>query len=473
MSIAAGTVVAGKYRVDRVIGTGGMGFVVAATHLQLEQKVALKFLRNESMDNPEVVERFLREARASVRLRGEHVARVHDVGVHDDGRPFMVMEYLEGDDLSRTLKVRGPLSVEETVDYMLQVCEALAEAHALGIVHRDLKPANLFLTRTPAGLPLIKVLDFGISKANPLGDAGTSAPSITSSASMLGSPGYMAPEQMRSSRDVDARSDIWSIGIILFRLVSGHVPFHGDTLGDLLHKVMSEPTPSLRTHCPNLPPGFEQVVEKCLMKQRIDRYANLAELATALAPFAGVDSARLSAHRVAMVLSGAGVSRPSLPSAGTPAAPAVSANQATTNGTGTTRAAWTGTGSDKRRLTKLSAGIAVTAMVATLAAVGAVIGAFVVRGRGMSPAAAAADVSSTMVSASAASASAPSIAPLPTPAELKEIPAIVQSAPSATVHRPAGRPTNPAATVKAKPKAKASASAMESVVAPDIPSTRE
>ena len=457
-----------------------MGFVVAATHLRLEQKVALKFLRNESMDNPEVVERFLREARASVRLRGEHVARVHDVGVHDDGRPFMVMELLEGADLSRTVKVRGPLSVEETVDYMLQVCEALAEAHALGIVHRDLKPANLFLTRTPAGLPLIKVLDFGISKANPLGDAGTSAPSITSSASMLGSPGYMAPEQMRSSRDVDARSDIWSMGIILFRLVSGHVPFHGDTLGDLLHKVMSEPTPSLRTHCPNLPAGFEQVVEKCLMKQRIDRYANLAELASALVPFAGIDSARLSAHRVAMVLSGAGVSRPSLPS-GTPAVPAVSANQVTTNGTGTTRAAWTGTGSDKRRLTKLSAGIAVTAMVATLGAVGAVIGAFVVRGRGVSAASATADVASTMETAvvTGASAASASSHAKSLPSGEGAVTAVAQpviqpsAAPPEAGRGAASASAAPRPSVKARPKAKASASAMESVVAPDIPSTRE
>jgi len=393
--IEPGTIVAGKYRVDRVIGIGGMGFVVAATHLQLDQKLALKFLRNESLDNQEVVQRFLREARASVRLRGEHVARVYDVGVHDDGRPFMVMEYLEGHDLSRLLKMRGQLPVEETVDYILQACEALAEAHGLGIVHRDLKPANLFLTRTPAGLPLVKVLDFGISKANPLGDVGTAAPSITSSASMLGSPGYMAPEQMRSSRDVDARSDIWSLGIILFRLVSGRIPFQGGTLGDLLHKVMNEPTPQLREFCPDLPAGFEFVVEKCLMKHRADRFANLAELAAALAPYA-TEPARASAQRVAMVLSAAG-SRPSFPSgtSGTPGAPAVTVPGNTTNGTDITRAAWTGTGSEKRRLTRVSVAIAAGAMVATLAAAGLVIGAFIVRGRLVPPnaAAARADVS--------------------------------------------------------------------------------
>jgi len=481
--IEAGTVVAGKYRVDRVIGIGGMGFVVAATHMQLDQKLALKFLRNESLGNTEVVQRFLREAQATVRLRGEHVARVHDVGVHEDGRPFMVMEYLEGHDLSRTLKLRGPLPAHETADYILQACEALAEAHALGIIHRDLKPANLFLTHTPAGMPLVKVLDFGISKANPLGDSGTSAPSITSSASMLGSPGYMAPEQMRSSRDVDARSDIWSLGVILFRLVSGRVPFHGDTLGDLLHKVMNEPTPSLRAHCPNLPAGFEHVVETCLMKQRSDRYASLAELASALAPYA-LESVRPSAQRVAMVLGAVG-SRPSLASS-TPGVPAVSVNSPTTNGTATTKGVWTGEGSEKRRLTRVSVGIAAGAVVATLAAAGLLVGALVARGR-LAPRV---DVNSTMTSGITpvaeslpsenppVGAAAAPLASIPNPPLKGE--GVGEPNHSAPASAPAGHDAGAVsgvgpstAAARAHPKSRASASPSSSVVAPDIPSTRE
>ncbi len=204
--VVEGDVIAGKYRVDRAVGRGGMGIVVAASHLFLPQRVAIKLLL--STESPALVQRFLREARAVVRLKGEHVVRVFDVGELGSGIPHIVMEYLEGEDLSDVLRARGTLSVVDAADYVLQACLAMAEAHAAGIVHRDLKPANLFLTTTPGGATLIKVLDFGVSKEVPGSTEGVGG-SLTQTREMLGSPIYMSPEQMRSSRSVDARSDVW------------------------------------------------------------------------------------------------------------------------------------------------------------------------------------------------------------------------------------------------------------------------
>src|SRR5262249_17959342 len=183
--------------VDRILGVGGMGVVVAATHLQLGQPVALKFMLAEALAQPEAAERFLREARAAVRLRSQHVARILDVGTLETGAPYIVMELLEGMDLAQLLE-RRPLPPQAAVDYVLQACEAIAEAHANGIVHRDLKPANLFLARTPTGAPLVKVLDFGIAKAHD-----PQLASVTQTSAVFGSPAYMSPEQLRSAKNVD------------------------------------------------------------------------------------------------------------------------------------------------------------------------------------------------------------------------------------------------------------------------------
>ncbi len=185
---APGTLLAGKYRVDRVLGQGGMGVVVAATHVYLGQRVALKFLLPQFLDNQTTVERFLREARASAALRGEHVCRVSDVGTLETGSPYIVMELLDGSDLATILTSHGPVPVELASHYVLQACVGLAEAHGLGIVHRDLKPANLFVTRRPDGTPLVKVLDFGIAKAQHDGSF-----DLTQTATVMGSPGYMSP----------------------------------------------------------------------------------------------------------------------------------------------------------------------------------------------------------------------------------------------------------------------------------------
>ncbi|MCG8423243.1 MAG: protein kinase [Proteobacteria bacterium] len=273
-----GTIFASKYRLDCVLGQGGMGVVALAHHLQLDQPVAIKFLLEGMLHNSEVVQRFEREARASVRLKSEHVCQVYDVGELENGAPYMVMEYLEGTDLAKFLTQHGPPSPGQAVDLILQACEALAEAHSLGIVHRDIKPANFFLTSRADGSPLVKILDFGISKAPVAGDAG-----LTSTQTMLGTPGYMSPEQLRSSKQVDPRSDIWSLGVVLYELLSGHRPFRADTFSELCLKVAMDPVAALTIP---LPRGLDQVVMHCLEKDPAQRFQNIAEFALALTPFA-------------------------------------------------------------------------------------------------------------------------------------------------------------------------------------------
>lgn len=304
-SVRPGDVLAGKYRVERVLGAGGMGYVVAARHLQLDQLVAMKFLRrgNASLDETEATGRFLREAKAVVRLRDEHVAKVFDVGTLETGDPYIVMEYLDGCDLSELSKQRGAIPAGEGVEYVLQACEALAEAHSLGIVHRDVKLANLFVTRGHAGAPLVKVLDFGVSKVSPFGE-GAENQEMTRTAAMLGSPRFMSPEQMRDPRAVDPRSDIWSLGVVLYRLVAGRAPFEAETLGRLLSMVMHENPELLSAIRPDLPPGFSEVVQHCLEKDPNHRFTNIAELAYALVPFAlDPNRARAAADRIAQTLS--------------------------------------------------------------------------------------------------------------------------------------------------------------------------
>ena len=284
-AVCPGQVLAGKYRVERMLGQGGMGVVVAAHHLQLDEKVALKFLLPEALGNPEAVERFLREARAAVKIKSEHVARVSDVGQLETGSPYIVMEYLEGGDLARWLEQSGALPIEQAVEFVLQALVAIAEAHGLGIVHRDLKPANLFCVRRADGQLSIKVLDFGISK---LTDPTTAAPihAMTRTSALMGSPLYMSPEQMASSRDVDAGADIWALGVILFELVAGKPPFHGEAVTELAIKVATAEPASLRSYRPEAPPQLEAVIRRCLEKERARRYRNVGELALALSPFA-------------------------------------------------------------------------------------------------------------------------------------------------------------------------------------------
>jgi eukaryotic-like serine/threonine-protein kinase len=301
--VAVGEVIAGKYRVERVIGSGGMGMVVAAWHVQLDQLVAVKLLHSETAGSGDATERFRREARAAARIRCEHVARVIDVGIWTGGIPYIVMEYLDGNDLSAELAARGPLPPEECVDYIMQAIEALAEAHAVGIVHRDLKPGNLFLAQRPDGTRLLKVLDFGISKHAQAGEA-----ALTRTSSLIGSPLYMSPEQMRSARTVDARADIWSIGAILYELLSGRTPFGGETVIEACTAILNDELPSLTALRPDVPPHLEAVIRRCLEKDRNNRYPSIGDLATDLANYS--PASRIHAERALRVL-GTGGSRQS------------------------------------------------------------------------------------------------------------------------------------------------------------------
>jgi serine/threonine protein kinase len=307
--IREGDVLAGKYRVERVLGVGGMGVVVAAHHIQLDEKVALKFLLPEALGNAEAVARFAREARAAAKIKSEHVARVSDVGTLPSGAPYMVMEYLDGGDLAGWIKQRGALPVDQAVEFVLQACIAVADAHALGIVHRDLKPANLFCVRRSDGQLSIKVLDFGISKMN---DASGMAPgSITRTSALMGSPLYMSPEQMRASKDVDAQTDIWALGVILFELMTGRPAFIAESVTELAIKVTNDPAPAIRGFRPDVPFALEAIVFKCLEKDRRQRYRNVAELALALLPFAP-KRAKGSVERISGIIHAAGLSASAL-----------------------------------------------------------------------------------------------------------------------------------------------------------------
>ncbi|HET7501672.1 MAG TPA: serine/threonine-protein kinase [Kofleriaceae bacterium] len=273
-----GRVLLGKYRIDGVLGRGGMGTVLKVVHQQLGEELALKVLSSDGVATPDLHARFMREAQALVRLRGEHVARVSDVGVLTDGTPYMVMEYLRGLDLAAELERRGRLFPGESVDYMLQACEALAEAHALGVIHRDIKPANLFLTTRPDGTPLVKVLDFGIAKAQL-----DQATLLTKTDMVMGTTGYMSPEQMKASKEVDARTDVWALGIVLYECLTGRRPFAGDSFLAVAMMAGTEPAPPMETWVQR---PLQAVVLRCLEKDRDDRYGSVAALAAALAPFA-------------------------------------------------------------------------------------------------------------------------------------------------------------------------------------------
>jgi serine/threonine-protein kinase len=295
LSLSEGQVVAGKYRVERVLGTGGMGLVVAAQHLQLGRSVALKIMLLSASQNEEAVARFWREARASAQITSEHIARVLDIDSVDGGAPFIVMEMLDGVDLQQLLQAQGSLAIEDAVGYVLQACEAIAEAHALGIVHRDLKPANLFLTRRIDGSALIKVLDFGISKA-PQHDFERSS-TLTQVNAVMGSPHYMSPEQVRSSKNVDAKTDIWALGMILHELLAGAPMYQGESYSSLFAAIAADPPVPLRAKRPDAPAELEAAILACVEKDPALRMSSVANLARALAPFAP-RSAHITVERI-------------------------------------------------------------------------------------------------------------------------------------------------------------------------------
>lgn len=415
-----GQILADKYRVDYQLGEGGMGIVLAVTHMHLGTQVALKLLRKE-MAQGVIVDRFLREARASAQLRSENVCRVSDVGVLEGGVPYIVMEMLVGQDLMAVLRTNGPLPVTVAAEYILQACVGVAEAHAAGIVHRDLKPGNLMWTQRPDGTTLIKVLDFGVAKA----PEGVNF-SLTQTSNIIGSPGYMSPEQLKSSKDVDARSDIWSLGIMLYELVSGRPPWNGDSITELALRVAMDPMPPLVGVGP-----FEVVIARCLEKDPAKRFRDVAQLAAALAPFAGIAGESLAAA-VARVLHGARVSLPSVPQPRMQSTPTTLRGA---NGVITTAPVTTGTW-------KLPAVVGLSVAAAAIAGIVAFHGNG--GGGGASTSSAAAPVTPTPVIAPPAVV-APTPAPVAAPAPAVAPTPTVAPAPKRPVHP---NPVHP----KAKPK---------------------
>jgi serine/threonine protein kinase len=308
--VEIGEILSNKYLVEEVIGEGGVGIVVAAHHLELDERVAIKFLRTDVMDDPDVVARFAHEAKAAVAIKSEYVARVFDVGLTASGIPFLVMEYLEGHDLATEIDSTGALPARDAVEYVMQACEALAVAHSKGVIHRDIKPANLFLLRRDA-MPVVKVLDFGISKAALTGSVfGGPLPALQGG-KLMGTPLYMSPEQIRSTDDVDPQTDIWSLGVVLYELLTGEPAFQASSSNELCAEVLTTDPQSLASRSPQVPAGLVAVVEKCLRRDRAERFQNVAELAIALLPFAP-KRARICAERACTTLRAAGMTQAAL-----------------------------------------------------------------------------------------------------------------------------------------------------------------
>ncbi|MBS2013275.1 MAG: serine/threonine protein kinase [Deltaproteobacteria bacterium] len=278
-----GATLGGKFRIERVLGEGGMGTVVEATNIRLDERVALKLLRADAERSAETVEAFTREVRAASKLRSEHVARVLDVGEDPSFGPYMVMELLEGSTLQDVLKSTGRLSPQRAIEYCIMACEALSEAHARGIVHRDIKPGNLFVVRGPSGRPIVKVLDFGIATVTLPGPIPEGSSSTGRAAH--GSPHYLSPEQLRSPDAVGPRADVWAVGCVLFELLTGVKAFDAPRFTALVAKILEAP-PSPIPEDVELPEGLHDVLRRALEKDQTARYDTVAELALALLPFA-------------------------------------------------------------------------------------------------------------------------------------------------------------------------------------------
>jgi serine/threonine-protein kinase len=466
-----GDTLLGKYVLEKPLGKGGMGVVYAARHDMLAQRVAVKFLLPE-IANADAVARFVNEARAAARIESDHVARVLDVGMLQDAVPYMVLELLEGSDLSELLQRSGPLPVSDVADYLLQTIDALACAHALGIVHRDLKPSNLFLARRKDGTARVKVLDFGISKI--IGQPGAAGGDITRTNAMLGSPLYMSPEQLRDSKSVDHRCDIWALGVIAYQLLTGEPPFMADNAVALFAAIAeTEPMrPSARRAA--IPPGLEGAVLGCLRRNPNERFASVTELGAALAPFASeaghraFESAKRTIPLRAMAVA-------AMPPAPTPAAPMhvvstlPTAQSNTADPWASSRApVTTQTGSKGPGVAIAVVGLAAVAFVGLLV----FVGPRVFRKLG-APAAAAsivdAPAASTAQLALAPSSSASSASASTTPSAPASASALASASASATAPSSATAAASIARTPNvpaARPKASASAAAPPTSAAP-------
>lgn len=287
--VGPGTVIDGRYRIEDILGQGGMATVFRATHLLLDQTVAIKVVLPQMQLVSTFEERFLREARAATALKGDHIVRVSDVGTLEDGSPYFVMEYLEGQDLDALILSGERVPAEVAVDYVLQACEAVAEVHGHGIVHRDLKPANLFLTRGADGMPKIKLIDFGISSQS-TSDSDARNLSLTDPESIMGSPKYMSPEQFQAATFASTRSDIWGLGAVLYELLTSRPPYDGESCIDIFIAANAGPPARPSEMREDVPESLDEVLFRCLRPDPFDRYADVADLAAALAPFGGDDA---------------------------------------------------------------------------------------------------------------------------------------------------------------------------------------
>jgi eukaryotic-like serine/threonine-protein kinase len=281
LPIAPGQLIGERYLVGQLLGGGGMGVVFSGTHVLLGTPVAVKLIHSELKNDAEAVQRFLNEARTTAALKGEHIARVFDVGLLDSGEPYIVMEHLEGLGLDQYLQDHGPLSQAEAVDIVLQACEGLAEAHAAALVHRDVKPANLFLARRPDGQFSVKILDFGIAKRKR-----SDEPGLTDPGKSLGSPWYMSPEQMLTAHTVDERADVWSLGVLLFELLTNRRPFDGESVPQVCGNVLTAPAPRISEFRGDVQRELDNIVLCCLEKEPASRFRSVSQLAEALLPFA-------------------------------------------------------------------------------------------------------------------------------------------------------------------------------------------
>ena len=316
--VKEGEILAGKYRVVRVVGSGGMGVVVQVVPVDGEGKLALKFLRPSVARDPVAAKRFVREAEAARRVESPHVVTIADVGELDSGSPYLVMEYLEGSTLDARLAAGKRLPLEEACDLALQVALGLAAAHATGVIHRDIKPANLYLTAVSEGGETLKIVDFGVSKI--LDPEHADGQNLTRTQTALGSPLYMSPEQMRSARTADFRADQWSLGAVLYRMVTGHLPFNAESLPRVCVRVLTGDFEPVVAHCPELPSDFIASVERCLRVSPAQRHGDIADFAAAIAPFAGAQGNERAARCRALL--GAGQTGGLLPGRPEPTSPA-------------------------------------------------------------------------------------------------------------------------------------------------------